>query len=619
MRTCGGATGFVAQNVGGMWTSLGAVAQPDGSCGFELWAPSLEHVEVELISPSPRRVPMKKDEQGVHRAAISDVVPGSRYRFSAGDRSWPDPASRHQPEGVHGPSAVVDPTFPWTDRRWRGRALADVVIYELHVGTFTRAGTFDAAIDELDRLVQLGIGAIEIMPVAQCPGERNWGYDGAFPFAVAYAYGGPDGLRRFVDACHARELAVVLDVVYNHFGPEGVPVELAPFFRDDCHTPWGSALNFDGPDSDGVRRFFLDNAALWLRTYHIDGLRLDAVHGIVDRAPIQFLDELAQLAAAIGDESWPRWLIAESDANDPRLVRSTTQGGIGLDAVWADDFHHVLHRLLTGEDQGWYVDYEDPALLVAAIESGFAYRGQHSRFRRRRHGAPGDGLPPEAFVVSVQNHDQIGNRPLGERLVTLVTPEAAAMAMAMLLLSPHVPLVFMGEEYGDPAPFLFFTDHGDPAVIEATRRGRREEHFGDGEPADPQSPTTMAKSVIDPRLRERSPHREREALFHALLAARRLPAFVAERARCRCELLEDGRLLRVAYGERGPLAFFHLRGQGPAPLELALPPGEWITGIEAGDPRYGGSAALLPRIVVEHARVDATPWWFAVLHRSDPP
>ena len=590
-----------------MWISLGAVPQPDGSCSFELWAPRLEVVELEVISGTPRRVPMIRDELGTHRVALAGVRPGTRYRFRSGDRSWADPAARWQPDGVHGASAVVDPQFAWTDARWRGRALADTVIYELHVGTFTRAGTFDAAIDELDRLVQLGIGAIEIMPVAQCPGARNWGYDGAFAYAVADAYGGPDGLRRFVDACHARELAVVLDVVYNHFGPEGAPwAELAPFFRADCRTPWGDAINFDGPHSDGVRRFFLDNAAMWLRTYHIDGLRLDAVHGIVDRAPIPFLSELADLAAAIGAQSWPRWLIAESDANDPSLVRSRARGGIGLDAVWADDFHHCVHRLLTGERHGYYADYGDRELLAAAIDDGFAYRGQYSRFRRRRHGAPPDGLPPEAFVVCVQNHDQIGNRPLGDRLTTLVDPAAATMAMALLLFSPHVPLLFMGEEYGETAPFLFFTDHGDVDVIAATRKGRAEEHVGRGEPPDPQARETMAKSVIDPRRRMQ----EREALVRTMIAIRRLPEVIAERSRCRCELIGDGRVLRIAYGERGPLGLFRIDGEG-GELELPLPDGRWVIGVDADDPRFGGNGA-------HGSSPMRRPWWFVVLHRSEP-
>ncbi|MBC8068255.1 MAG: malto-oligosyltrehalose trehalohydrolase [Deltaproteobacteria bacterium] len=599
-----------------MWVSSGAVVQQDGSCSFELWAPLLEAVELEVISPAPRRVPMLRDEHGVHRAAVAHVPPGTRYRFHSGDRHWPDPASRHQPEGVHGPSEVIDPTFAWSDQRWHGRALGEAVICELHVGTFTRAGTFDAAIDELDRLVELGITAIEVMPVAQCPGARNWGYDGAFMFAVAHAYGGPDGLRRFVDACHTRQLAVILDVVYNHFGPEGVPVaDLAPFFRRDWSTPWGQAINFDGPDSDGVRKFFLDNAAMWLRLYHIDGLRLDAVHGIVDHAPISFLADLAELAAAIGQESWPRWLIAESDANDPRLLRSKREGGLALDAVWADDFHHIVHRIITGDAHAWFADYGDPALLVDAIAQGFAYRGQRSQFRRRRHGAPTDGLPPEAFVICMQNHDQIGNRRRGDRLVESVEPAATAWAMALLLFAPQTPLLFMGEEYGDPTPFLYFTDHGDPQLIQAVREGRRAEHFGDDEEApDPQAPETMARSVIDTSLRARSPHREREALVHTCLAIRRLPEWIEARGRCRVELVADGKILQIAFGEHGPLGLFALV---PGPLELALPAGSWSVGIDSGDPRYSGAGNTLTASVSTQLRIDPSPWWFAVLHRSD--
>jgi len=598
-----------------MWTSCGASAQPDGSCSFELWAPALDAVDVEIVTPTPRRVPMVRDALGVHRAALEAVQPGARYVFASGEQRWADPASRHQPSGVHGPSEIVDPNFAWTDQAWRGRSLAQAVIYELHVGTFTQQGTFDAAVHELDRLVGLGITAIELMPVAQCPGDRNWGYDGAFLFAVARAYGGPDGLRRFVDGCHLRGLAVVLDVVYNHFGPEGVTApQLGPYFRDDWSTPWGRAINFDGPGSDEVRRFFLANAAMWLRLYHIDGLRLDAVHGIVDHAPIPFLAELAELGATIGAESWPRWLIAESDANDPRLVRPAALGGIGLDGVWADDFHHAVHRLLTGERHGWYADYDDPELLTAAIEDGFAYRGQYSGFRRRRHGAPPDGIPPEAFVICVQNHDQVGNRRGGERLVALVEPEAAAMGMALLLLSPPTPLLFMGEEYGEPAPFLFFTDHGDPHIIEATRAGRLAEHFGDGEPPDPQAPETMAKSVIDARLREQPAHRAREALVRTMLEVRRSAGWIRHRSECVCMRVADGRVLQLAFGEDGPLGLFMIEHGGNAAIDIPLPPGPWQVVVSGGAvDAFGSGGVIGGRLQLD----DVPKWWFAVLQRSD--
>jgi maltooligosyltrehalose trehalohydrolase len=602
-----------------MRVSSGAVLQPDRSCSFELWAPAIAEVELEILDPSPRRIAMRRDDRGVHRAAVGDVTVGTRYRFAAGGHIFADPASRHQPQGVHGPSAVIDPTFAWTDDKWRGRSLDTAVIYELHVGTFTRAGTLDAAIDELDRLVELGITAIELMPLAQFPGARNWGYDGAFPFAVAQAYGGPDALRRFVDACHARRLAVIVDVVYNHFGPEGsVFSGLGPYYRDDCHTPWGAALNFDGPDSDGVRSFFLDNAAMWLRTHHVDGLRLDAVHSIVDRAPITFLDELVELTRSIGAESWPRWLIAESDANDARLLRPTDRCGVGLDAVWADDFHHAVHRLLTGESGSYYADYEDRSRLVDAIEHGFAYRGEYSGFRRRRHGAPTDGLPPTAFVVCVQNHDQIGNRPHGDRLVAGVPVDAAAMAMAMLLLSPHVPLLFMGEEYGDPTPFRYFVDHGDAALIEATRAGRRSEHGFDAG-ADPVDPLTMASSVIDPRMREHSPHREREALVRTLLQVRQSPLFRAGRHDCHASLHADGRVLRIVHGDCGPLGLFVLDRDARGPIEVPLADGSWSVGIDSADPRWGGAARLLEPVLRGSVCIDPPAYWFAVLHRNDPP
>jgi maltooligosyltrehalose trehalohydrolase len=587
----------------------------DGSCTFELWAPLLERVEIEIIGARERRIAMVRNPRGCHWAVVDGVGPGTRYVFRAGDRRFADPAARFQPEGVHGPSEVVASTFEWTDAAWCGRPWSDAVIYELHVGTFTPGGTFDDAIAELERLRALGVNAIEVMPVAQCPGSRNWGYDGVFPFAVAAAYGGPDGLRRFVDACHARGLAVILDVVYNHFGPEGAVFDgLAPYYNRDLQTPWGAAINFDGPGSDGVRRFFLDNARMWLADFHVDGLRLDAVHGIVDRSPRKFLAELAEEAAELAASSWRRWLIAESDANDPAIVRPPELGGLGLDAVWADDFHHALHCLLTGERDGYYADYVEPGMLVRAIEHGFAYTGEYSAFRDRRHGAPTHGLPPAAFVVCAQNHDQIGNRLRGDRLTSLVAPDAARLALALLLLSPHVPLLFMGEEYGETRPFLYFTDHGDPALVEAVRRGRQEEFAAFGwaeEPADPQDPETMTRCVL-----RRDPSDEviaRERLCHDLLALRRRPSFAEHRVSTTAELVADDRVLVVRYGERAQLSAVFVLEELEGAIDLGA---DSRLLMEAGDPRYGGRRRVLPEGFTGAAIRSVPRFWFAVFERT---
>ncbi len=472
--------------------SPGAVWLGDGRTRFRIWAPGFDHASVHLLFPRDMHLPMKKDAMGHHEAVAEGVAPGALYKIRLGDLpERPDPASRFQPQGSHGPSQVVDPSFPWTDGRWRGLPLESLVFYEMHVGTFTPEGTFEAAIRHLDGLVDLGVTAVELMPVAQFPGARNWGYDGTFPFAVQNTYGGPAGLQRFVNECHRRGLAVALDVVYNHLGHEGNYLwGMAPFFTDRYKTPWGSALNFDGPDSDEVREFFIQSALWWVRFFHVDALRLDAVHAIMDSSARPFLGELAErIRAAAGALGRQVHLIAGSDRNDPRLVRPAGVGGYGLDAVWNDDFHHALHVLLTGEREGYYRDFGRLDQLGRAISGGFVYTGQYSEYRRRRHGAPSDDLEPRRLVVFAQNHDQVGNRMLGERLAALVPFEKLKLAAGVVILSPNIPLLFMGEEYGETAPFQYFVDYSDQGLVEGTRRGRREEFAGflrKGEPPDPQ-------------------------------------------------------------------------------------------------------------------------------------
>lgn len=470
---------------------------------FVVWAPLCEQVELEIVQPEPLRVALAREDNG-YFSARAPVGAGARYflRPDGGDPR-PDPASRYQPEGVHGPSEVINSSFNWTDTEWNGLPLHDYIIYELHIGTFTKEGTFEAAIGRLDYLVELGATAIEIMPVAQFPGERNWGYDGVQPFAVQNSYGGPDALKRLVDACHARGIAAILDVVYNHVGPEGNYLgEFGPFFTEKYKTPWGPAVNVDGEHSDGVRHFFIENALEWIDEYHFDALRLDAVHGILDTSAKPFLAELSDAVHARAQELGRAvYLIAESDLNDARMLQPTSAGGMGMDAQWMDDFHHSLHALITHEDAGYYGDYGGIDELATTLRQGFVYAGQYSAYRKRRHGNSPERVKPEQFVICAQNHDQVGNRMLGDRLSVLVDEQKLRLAAACVLLSPYVPLLFMGEEYGETNPFPYFIHHSDKQLVQAVRAGRREEFSAfswKGEPPDPQSEQTFSSAYVEP-------------------------------------------------------------------------------------------------------------------------
>ncbi|MGO9393383.1 MAG: malto-oligosyltrehalose trehalohydrolase [Desulfobaccales bacterium] len=486
----------------------------------------INQVEVHILSPEERIVPLEKVSRGYHYGVVPGVKPGSRYFYRLdGNNERPDPASKLQPEGVHGPSQVIDPHFVWEELHWSGIPFSHYVLYELHVGAFTAQGTFEAIIPQLDELKDLGITAIEIMPVAQFPGDRNWGYDGVYPFAVQNSYGGPEGFKTLIDACHQRGLAVILDVVYNHLGPEGNYLhDFGPYFTDRYRTPWGAAINFDGPDSDEVRRFFIENALYWVTEFRLDGLRLDAVHGIFDFSARHFLQELVSAVHEQAEQLNRRiYVIAESDLNDVRLVRSPELGGYGLDAQWNDDFHHALHTLLTGERTGYYKDFGRIQDLAKAFAEGFVYSGAYSPARRRRHGNTSKDIAARRLVVFAQNHDQVGNRLKGERLSALVSFEGLKLAAAVVLLSPFIPLLFMGEEYGETAPFPYFVSHSDPDLIEVVRRGRREEfaYFkGSDEPPDPQEEATRQSASLDHSLRHQGRHRILYVLYKELITLR---------------------------------------------------------------------------------------------------
>jgi maltooligosyltrehalose trehalohydrolase len=517
-----------------------------------VWAPDPARVHLVV---GDCRIAMLRNDEGWWRADTS-LAPGTDYAFDLGDGVLlPDPRSPFQPTGVHGPSRTVDHgAFAWRDRGWRPPPLSSAVLYELHIGTFSRAGTFVGAIEHLSHLVSLGITHVELMPVHQFPGTRGWGYDGVGLYAPHAGYGGPEGLKQLVDACHGHGLAVILDVVYNHVGPAGnyLP-RFGPYFTQRHETPWGSAANLDGPGSDEVRRFFCDNALGWLRDYHVDGLRIDAVHAFFDTSAVHFLEQLAEevtaLEAALGRHLV---LIAESDLNDPRLVRSRDAGGFGLDAHWSDDIHHALHAALTGERHGYYVDFGTLHDVARALERAYVYDGRRSLFRRRRHGRSAAGLSGHRFVAYLQNHDQVGNRALGERSGRLMSHGRLKIGAALVLTSPFVPLLFQGEEWGASSPFEYFVDHDDPDLARAILEGRRQEFAAFGwrpdDIPDPQAPTTFERSRLDWNEREKTDHDDLLAWHRDLIALRRsMPDLV------------DGRLPEVAVSDSDGQAWLSMQ------------------------------------------------------------
>jgi maltooligosyltrehalose trehalohydrolase len=513
-----------------------------------------------------------------------------RYGFSLeGGPVRPDPRSASQPDGVHGASEVVDHgAFRWTDTEWRGCSLRGAAIYELHVGTFSAAGTFDGVVEHLDHLVDLGVDAVELMPVVEFAGRRGWGYDGVDLFAPHHAYGGPDGLKRLVDACHGRGLGVLIDVVYNHLGPSGnYLADFGPYFTERHRTDWGAAVNYDGAGSDEVRRLVVDNALSWLRDYHADGLRLDAVHAIWDDSPRHVLEELAAevdaLAVRLGR---PLAVIAESSRNDPRLLRARDAGGYGLDGVWSDDWHHALHSVLTGERDGYYEDFGSLAQLAKALRQAWVYDGSWSRARGRRHGGSPRGISGDRFVVCAQNHDQVGNRAAGDRLASLVSEGRLRVAAGLLLTGPFTALLFQGEEWGASTPFCYFTDHDDPQLGRAVSEGRRNEFAAFGwDPADvpdPQDPSTFERSRLDWSEVGKPPHAGLLGWYRELLALRR-----------RCPALRDPRPEQVRVDADEASATLVVRrpgvrvlanlGRGDHCFELAVP----AAILAASDPAIG--------------------------------
>jgi maltooligosyltrehalose trehalohydrolase len=585
--------------------TLGATYLGNDETRFLVWAPFAEQVKVHVMTPVEQTLPLEKNEQGYFGTVAGGVSAGSLYFYRLdGEKEYPDPASRFQPQGVYGPSQVVSSDFPWEDSRWPGLSLEKYIIYELHTGTFTTTGNFDAVIERLDTLKELGITAVELMPVAQFPGSRNWGYDGVYPYAVQDSYGGPEGLIRLVNACHRMGLAVVLDVVYNHLGPEGNHMaEFGPYFTDRYHTPWGAALNFDGAYSDEVRRFFIENALYWITEFHVDALRLDALHAILDISAYTFLEELAASMQSQAEKLGRRvYLIGESAANDARLIRSRESGGYGLDAQWNDDFHHALHALLTGEKTGYYQDFSTIQQLAKAFREGFVYSGDYSPYRRHRHGTSSKDIPAHRFVVFSQNHDHVGNRARSERLSQIVSFESLKLTAGIVMLSPFLPLIFMGEEYGETAPFPYFVSHSDPALIEAVRRGRRDEFASfnwRGEIPDPQDEATFLSAKLNHRLRTEGWHKILHDFYRELIRLRKENSALSCLSKDNMEVFGDegNKTLYVRRWQKdSEVVIMYNLNDKEITAAFPLPKGMWQKLIDSTDKKWQGNGSAINRL-----------------------
>jgi len=608
-----------------IWQLRFGASVRDGSVEFRVWAPKVRTMAVRILGETPRTIPMMGTPESEFVVTVPNLGEGADYFYvldgehgaeqgggdgggrdggEGGSKERPDPVSRCQPQGVHGPSRVIDPgSFRWSDQKWSGIPLKNFIIYELHIGTFTPEGSFESAIPRLAYLRELGITAVEIMPVAEFPGNRNWGYDGASLYPPQSSYGGPVGLKKLVDACHQHGLAVVMDVVYNHLGPEGnyLP-EYAPCFTDAYHTPWGKAINFDGPQSDGVRRWVIDNALYWLTEYHVDALRLDAIHGIYDFGARHILDELSETfqgqARRLNRQAW---IIAESDLEDVRIINPRAAGGYAVDAQWHDDFHHALYAHLTGEREGFLMDFGALNDLAKSIRDGFVFDRRYSRYRQRRYGSSSKDRPGEQFVGFIQNHDQVANTSRGKRLSSLVSPGQQKLAAVLTLCSPFLPLLFMGEEYGETSPFFFFTSFEDPNLVAAVREGRKKElgpHYSESDFADPHAVTTFERSKLDWSKPSLSPHTEILRLSRDLIDLRKRHPSLGN---CRKDLTEiwfDEKaksmvMKRSDPSGSGSLLVFNFSENSQSVPAAVEPPGLRLT-LWTGDAAYGGKSGSRP-------------------------
>lgn len=581
--------------------TLGINFNGDGTADICVWAPLKQ--TVELVVDGRERLSLEKDELGYWHANVNSLKPGDRYKISLdGEHSLPDPASLAQADGVHGHSQAIDVnSFQWNDTNWDNIPLKDYILYELHTGTFSEEETFKGIESKLDYLKDLGITAIEIMPVAQFPGNRNWGYDGVFPFAVQNSYGGAAGLQRLVNACHQKGLAVILDVVYNHVGPEGNYFnEFAPYFTDKYGTPWGKAINYDDAHSDGVRKYVIENVLMWFRDFHIDALRMDAVHAIKDFSPKHILQEIKEhvneLMHATGRT---HYLIVECDLNDTRFINPLEEHGFGMDAQWIDEFHHSL-RVTTGEEQsGYYSDFNGLQHLAKAYKDAYVYDGQYSPHRHKKFGVKTNNAGQQ-FIIFSQNHDQVGNRMLGERTSKLVSFEMQKLMAGAVMVAPYLPMLFMGEEYSEPHPFLYFVSHTDPELADAVRKGRKAEFaafHAQGEAPDPQSENTFNESKLQWHLLQQEPHSTMLDYYKALIALRKTNPVLSTLNRKTLDVQTEEKmqvlLLHRWHEDQHVLCFMNFSGQQQSVL---VPPlgMEWKLLFDSGAPQWKGAKAGMP-------------------------
>lgn len=578
---------------------LGVNFNIEGKAEVVLWAPLAQ--SVEIVISNDQHVELKKDEEGYWKLTTDLIKEGSRYQFILdGSMPLPDPASLYQPEGVHGPSEAVDlKNFKWSDDQWRSPLLDEYILYELHTGTFTPEGTFSSLEQKLDYLLELGVNAIEIMPVAQFPGNRNWGYDGVAPFSVQNSYGGPRGLQHLVDVCHSKGIAVVLDVVYNHLGPEGAyHSKFGPYFTERYKTPWGGAINFDDAWCDGVREYFIENALMWFRDFHIDALRLDAVHAIKDFSPMHVLREIKlRVNDLMRETNRIHHLIVELDLNDNRFINRLEKCGYGMDAQWIDEFHHALRVTAGGDRYGYYSDFNGISHLAKAYKDAYVYDGQFSPHRKKKFGVKAEENNGNQFIVFSQNHDQVGNRMLGERTSVLASFEMQKLMAGAVLLSPYVPMLFMGEEWSEPHPFLYFVSHTDPQLAEAVRKGRKEEFaafHADGEAPDPMAEETFLQSKLQWELLEKEPHRTMFRFYQNLIAIRKQnPALKhLKRKQLIVEVIENKKLLLLQRWHDEQQVFCYMNFSDKQ-QKVEIPPqaSQWHLLLDSAAPEWKGPAA----------------------------
>ena len=571
------------------------------TCEFRVWAPKVRVVHLELKEPY-RLIEMQQQELGYWFANVENVAQGTRYRYNLGNgQSYPDPASLSQPDGVHEDSEVIDlEGFGWSDNNWENIPLNTMIQYELHTGTFSPEGTFNGIIKRLDYFKQLGINAIELLPVAQFSGTRNWGYDGVYPFAVQNSYGGAYGLMNLVNECHKKGIAIILDVVYNHFGPEGnYAGNFGYYFSGKYSTPWGNSINFDDAYSDEVRNYVIQNALMWCRYFHIDGLRLDAVHSIFDFSAKHIMQELVENLNLLSQETGRKhYLIAESHLNDVRYINPVAKGGYGIDAQWSDDFHHAVHTLVTREKQGYYFDFGNPQQLSKSIKKTFVFDGNYSGFRKKSYGNSAKNNPGEQFVIFNQNHDQIGNRLRGDRLISLTDFEIAKTIAGAMFVTPNIPMLFMGEEYGERNPFYYFVNHINPELNRLVREGRKNE-FKDfytytDTPLNPDDLKAFEDSKLGWNI-ENDP--EKKAMFNfyrELIQLRKNHPILQNPDKDNIEISEDGRIFILKRWKNNSrlLAVLNFE-EKPGSAKVNLGPGEKMDKIlDSADTKWNGPGEI---------------------------